>query len=144
MDARCTCETTWIYWRSSLEAGRLHVATTTETRNLPNRGGGGQQDLYRGSMRCQVFGEVFPYRSLRWAPFLEKAFIIEASHLNISTCFCELTVNFFLVWRVQCLGKTPASPWPRVSTFSPPRWTPQETASQGKPAVRGTHVHMNE
>lgn len=45
---------------------------------------------------------------------------------------------------VQCPEKTPASPWPRVSTFSHPRWTQQETASQAKTAVRGTHEHMNE
>lgn len=85
-----------------MEAGRLYVATTTVTRNLLNQRGGGQQDLYRGSRRGQVFGEVFPYSSLRWAPFLEKAFIIEASHLNISTCFCELTAAFFAgVFSVQ-------------------------------------------
>lgn len=141
LDARCTCETTWIYSSSLLEAGRLYVATTTVTHNPPNQGGGGWgQDLYR--CRCQVFGEVFPSSSPRWAPFLGKAFIIEASHLNLSTCLCELTADFFC-WCVQCPGKTPASPWPRVSTFSPPRWTPQETASQGKAAVRGTHVHIN-
>lgn len=84
LDARCTCETTWIYSSSLLEAGRLYVATTTVTHNPPNQGGGGWgQDLYR--CRCQVFGEVFPSSSPRWAPFLGKAFIIEASHLNLST-----------------------------------------------------------
>lgn len=39
--------------------------------------------------------------------------------------------------RVQCPERTPASPWPPASTSSPPPWTRQETASQGKTPVTG-------
>lgn len=67
----------------------------------------------------------------------KKVITIQASHFNISTVVCGLAANCLLTV-VQCPERTPASPWPRVSTFCRPRWTQQETASRAKTAVRGT------
>lgn len=64
--------------------------------------------------------------------------------LHYLICQCVFVNQRILCWCVQCPEKTPASPWPRVSTSFPPRWTQQESGSQGKTAVRGTHEDVNE
>lgn len=42
----------------------------------------------------------------------------------------------------QCPEKTPASPWPPVSTYFPLQWTRLEIALWGKKTVRGKYVYL--
>lgn len=95
-----------------------------------------QKDLYKGTSKCQVFANS-ACTQLSSVDVWKKVIMIQVSHFNISTVVCGLAANCLLTV-VQCPERTPASPWPRVSTFCRPRWTQQETASRAKTAVRGT------
>lgn len=101
-----------------------------------------QQDLYKGISKCQVFANSASMQ-LSGVPGDWKK---RHRYLSQSVKYISVFVMWLLIVHrcVQCPEKTPASPWPRVSTFSRPHWTQQETASQAKTAIRGKDEHMNE
>lgn len=82
LDARCTCETTWIYSSSLLEAGRLYVATTTVTHNPPNQGGGAGplqmqvSSLWRGvSIQLSQMGSISGKGLYYWSQSLKSFYL---------------------------------------------------------------------
>lgn len=117
----------------------LCVAATAVARDLQSQMGkkrGTKEPLQRHQQMSSLWKTPLA-RSSQVLTFEKKVIMIQVSHFNISTVVWDLAANCLLTV-VQCPERTPASPWPRVSTFCRPRWTQQETASRAKTAVRGT------